>query len=169
MNRRILCFAAALATSLPLSALAQDKPAEGAKAAEGAKPAEGAAADKPATEQPADGAAAGEDGSTQDARKKHAAQDKFGTSEEEEEKQGTPPPKDPNASKYYLGARFRDFIVPGFMFDLFADGAPDVVNVFSGGPEFVLQSGALEVIFSVTVPYADFSMNEFMFKSKDDP
>ncbi len=167
MNRPILCFATALTLSLPLSALAQDKPAEGAageKPAEGEKP-----ADKPAAEKPADGAAAGADGSTDEAKKKHAAQDKFGTSEEEEEKEGTPPPKDPNASKYYLGARFRDFVVPGFLFDMFADGGPGVVNVFSGGPEFALQSGALEVIFSVTVPYADFSMNEFMFKSSDDP
>lgn len=168
MNRPILCFAAALATSLPLSVLAQDKPAEGAA---GDKPAatDKPAADTPATDKPEGAGAAGEDGSTDAAKKKHAAQDKFGTSEEEEEKQGTPPPKDPNASKYYLGARFRDFIVPGFLFDMFADGGPDVVNVFSGGPEFMLQTGALEVIFSVTVPYADFSMNEFMFKSKDDP
>lgn len=168
MNRPILCFAAALATSLPLSALAQDKAAEGAA---GDKPAQvdKPAADTPVTDKPADGGAAADDGATEEAKKKHAAQDKFGTSDEEEQKDGTPPPKDPNATKYYLGARFRDFIVPGFMFDLFADGAPDVVNVFSGGPEFVLQSGALEVIFSVTVPYADFSMNEFLFKSKDDP
>ncbi|MBK6518315.1 MAG: hypothetical protein IPG04_30355 [Polyangiaceae bacterium] len=76
---------------------------------------------------------------------------------------------DPNKTKLYLGARFRDFIVPGFMFGMFADGGPGIVNVFSGGPELTVQMGALETIVSVTVPYADFSMNEFVFKSKDDP
>jgi hypothetical protein len=33
----------------------------------------------------------------------------------------------------------------------------------------MLRSGALEVVLSFTVPYADGSMNEFMFKSKSDP
>lgn len=86
-----------------------------------------------------------------------------------EDKFGTDDPKPKSDSRYMLGARFRDFIIPGFMFDMFVDGGPGVVNVFSGGPEFMLQTGALEVIFSVTVPYADFSMNDFVFKSKDDP
>src|SRR5512139_2753311 len=144
MNRPILCFTAALALSSPFTAFAQDKPADPA--------ASGAAADKPAGDKPAEGAQKPAEGAgaTEAEKKKHASQDKFGTSEEEEEK-GAPEPKDENKSKYYLGARFRDFIVPGFLFDMFADGGPDVVNVFSGGPEFVLQSGALEVIFSVTV------------------
>ncbi len=160
MNRPILCFTAALALSTPFTALAQDKPAdppptEGADKPAGDKPAE-------ATDKPADGAATAEE------KKKHAAQDKFGTGEEEEEK-GAPEPKDEGKTKYFLGARFRNFIVPGFLFDIFADGGPDAVNVFSGGPEFMIQSGALEVNFSVTVPYADFSMNEFLFKSSSDP
>lgn len=79
------------------------------------------------------------------------------------------PTSDPNKAKFYLGARFRDFIVPGFIFGMFADGGPGIVNVFSGGPELAVQMGALETVVSITVPYADFSMNEFLFKSKDDP
>lgn len=91
------------------------------------------------------------------------ADDKFGTHPD-----GTPA-ADPNKTKFFLGARFRDFVVPGFMFNLFVDGGPGAVNVFSGGPELMVQMGALETIVSVTVPYADFSMNEFVFKSSSDP
>jgi hypothetical protein len=163
MNRSILCFAAALAASFPLTALAQDKPSDAPPAAEEKKPAAEAGAEASA------GASAEAGVKTEEEKKKHAAQDKFGTSEEEEQEGKSEKVKDDSATKYYLGARFRDFIVPGFLFSMFADGGPGAVNVFSGGPEFMLQSGALEVIFSVTVPYADFSMDEFLFKSKDDP
>lgn len=97
------------------------------------------------------------------AKKPETDADKFGT---EDDGSGA---KKSDATRYFLGARFRDFVAPEFMFDLFADGGPDVVNVFSGGPEFMLNTGALEVIFSVTVPYADFSMDEFLFKAKSDP
>jgi hypothetical protein len=90
-------------------------------------------------------------------------EDQFGTPDE------GPPPEKKEGTRYFLGARFRNFVVPAFMFDLFANGGPDIVNVFSGGPEFMLHTGALEVLFSVTVPYADFSMDEFIFKSKSDP
>ena len=154
MSRILLRFAAVMAASVPAAAFAQDKPSE------------------PPSETPpskAEDAAATDATKTEEEKKKHAAQDKYGTSDEEEEKGKTAKPKDPNANQYFLGARFRDFIVPGFLFSPFADGGPGAVNVFSGGPEFMLRSGALEVIFSVTVPYADFSMNEFLFKSKEDP
>lgn len=165
MKRHLLCFAAALATAIPLPALAQGKAAEGAApAAEDKKPAVEGSAEASAGVSAEAGAATSED-----EKKKHAAQDKFGTSDEEEKEGKTEKPQDESATKYFLGARFRDFIVPGFLFSMFADGGPSAVNVFSGGPEFMLQSGALEVIFSVTVPYADFSMGNFLFKSKDDP
>jgi hypothetical protein len=92
--------------------------------------------------------------------------DRFGrTDDDVEEILEDKPPRE----NYYLGARFRDFIVPGFFFDLFVDGGPNLVNVFSGGPEFMMQNGALVAIFSVTVPYADFSMDPFVFKSKSEP
>lgn len=82
------------------------------------------------------------------------------------------PPPDPNKiseNRFLLGARFRDFIVPAFMFHLFVDGGPGAVNVFSAGPEFTVQQGALVISVSLTIPYADYSMNEFVFKSKTDP
>ena len=98
------------------------------------------------------------------AKKPENPDDKFGTEDD-----GTAAKKKKDETRYFLGARFRDFVAPEFIFGLFADGGPDVVNVFSGGPEFMLNTGALEVIFSVTVPYADYSMDEFLFKSKSDP
>lgn len=79
------------------------------------------------------------------------------------------PKVDPKATKFYLGARFRNFVVPSFMFNVFVDGGPGAVNVFSGGPELMVQMGALETVVSLTVPYADFSMSEFVFKSSADP
>jgi hypothetical protein len=98
-----------------------------------------------------------------DPNKPQTPEDQFGTEDD-----GKPAEKKAT-SRYFLGARFRDFVAPNFIFGLFADGGPDVVNVFSGGPEFMLNTGALEVIFSVTVPYADYSMDEFLFKAKSDP
>jgi len=119
------------------------------KPADPAKPAEGSAAtgDKPAN----------------DKAKPPTDEDKYGTTDDG----GKVEP--PNKTKYYLGARFRDFIVPNFMFKMFADGGPGAVNVFSGGPELMVRMGSLEAIVSITIPYADFSMNEFVFKSKQDP
>jgi hypothetical protein len=70
-------------------------------------------------------------------------------------------------TKWYLGARFRNHIIPGFFFDIFADGGPGAVNVFSFGPEMTMHSKGLEIIFSAN--YADYSMDPFVFKSKEDP
>jgi hypothetical protein len=135
------------------------------------QPEDKAPTSKAPTDKPADwvdAPAAGEkpkDGKPVDpnAPKTTTPDDKFGTEED-----GTPAEKK-EGTRYFLGARFRNFVIPAFMFDLFASGGPDIVNVFSGGPEFMLHTGALEVLFSVTVPYADFSMDEFIFKSKSDP
>ena len=178
MKTGVLCLSSALfALSVPAMAQPAQDPAPAAPApAPKAPEAEPTNAPSPEAPRPEDGKAApptdtptdGEGKPLDDAtKKKHAAQDKFGTSDEEEEKKDLE--NDPDATRYYLGARFRDFLAPGFLFSIFADGGPELVNVFSGGPEFVLQSGALDVIFSVTVPYADYSMNEFVFKSKSDP
>jgi hypothetical protein len=176
VKRRILCFAAALIAQAPLAAFAGE-PAAGAPPADTTKPAD---ATKPAGDKPADatadveadatatGEATGEAKTGDAAKKPEGAEDKYGTFEDDAKKKPADEEKRSDVN-YYLGAHFRDFVAPGFMFSLFIDGGPDVVNVFSGGPEFVLQSGALEAIFSVTVPYADFSMNEFVFKGKSEP
>jgi hypothetical protein len=179
MERRILCFAAALLASAPLIASAgepSDAPAGGAPPAGSAAPATPPAGDaKPAD---ATATAAGTDAKPADAtgtapatgeKKPENAEDKYGTFEDDEKKKGDADPEKRSDTNYYLGAHFRDFIAPGFMFSLFIDGGPSAVNVMSGGPEFVLQSGALEAIFSITVPYADFSMGDFVFKGKSEP
>jgi len=77
--------------------------------------------------------------------------------------------KKESGTAWFLGARFRDFIVPHFMFSIFASGGPSDVNIFSGGPEMTMRNGNLEVDMSFTVPYADYSMNGFMFKNKNEP
>jgi hypothetical protein len=85
-----------------------------------------------------------------------------------------PPPADPNSdlkedpSKSYkfIDLRFRDFIVPKFMIDIFASGGT-TVNVFSFGPELSMRKDRVEYDFALS--YWDFSMNEFMFKGKSDP
>ena len=158
----------------PAGESTKDKPKEGA----GDKPKE-SAGDKPkdagsdtSKDKPASGAEGetglsptGEPLATNKSRKRMEV-DKFGRTDDDlDEALADKPPRD----NYYLGARFRDFIIPGFAFDLFVDGGPSAVNVFSGGPEFVMQNGRFVSIFSVTVPYADFSMDPFVFKSKKDP
>lgn len=161
-------------------ALAADEPPPAPTAkAEPPKPeaADPAKKKEPPTERPADWVDANDvppdapvdpkakptDPNDPNAKKPENPDDKYGTEED-----GSPAKKK-DETRYFLGARFRDFVAPEFIFDLFADGGPDLVNVFSGGPEFMLNTGALEVIFSVTIPYADFSMDPFLFKSKSDP
>jgi len=151
-----LCFTAcALLLSAGL-AHAGDPPKSG-----DAPPAAGAT---PATDAPAAGTstppAAGADAN---AKKTPSDDEKYGTNDDGSKAHAA------DKTKFYLGARFRDFVAPAFMFHLFADGGPGAVNVFSGGPELMVLMGSLETIVSITVPYADYSMNEFVFKSKSDP
>jgi len=157
MRHSSLAFASLVLLS-PVATWAGEPPAADAAAADGTKPAEpppGKPADWVDEKNPNDPNAKPSD------KPPGTPDDKFGTDED-----GKKPKSD---TRYVLGARFRDFIVPNFLFGLFADGGPGAVNVFTGGPEFMIQTGSLEVIFSVTIPYADFSMNEFPFKSKSDP
>jgi hypothetical protein len=145
---------------------AGDKPKDGAGDKPKDVPSE-AGKDKPAGGSEGDTGLSptGEPLATNKSRKRMEV-DKFGRTDDDlDEALADKPPRD----NYYLGARFRDFIIPGFAFDLFVDGGPSAVNVFSGGPEFVMQNGRFVSIFSVTVPYADFSMDPFVFKSKKDP
>lgn len=162
MKPSALCFSALCLVVPAASAFAQEEPkpthrlegsAGASVGADASTPADPAAGEAPKADPNAAPTATTPDGKPVEA----AATD-------EEAKRS-----DPNKTKYYLGARFRDFIVPGFIFRWFADGGPSAVNVFSGGPELMVQMGPLEVITSVTVPYADYSMDEFVFKSKDDP
>ncbi|AUX39194.1 hypothetical protein SOCE26_005760 [Sorangium cellulosum] len=65
----------------------------------------------------------------------------------------------------FIGARFRNVIVPKFMVNFFADGG-STVNVFTVGPEFVTRRDGLEI--DLAISYADYSMDPFLFKGKQD-
>jgi hypothetical protein len=92
------------------------------------------------------------------------------------EKDKAAPPEGDDKDKYnpievdgkayrFIGLRFRNFIVPQFMINLFADGGASV-NVFSFGPEFTTRKDGIE--FDVALSYADYSMDPFLFKGKSD-
>ena len=75
------------------------------------------------------------------------------------------PREDPLKSYYFVGVRFRDVVVPKFMLNIFADGG-STVNVFTFGPEFSSRKAGVE--YDIGLSYADYSMNEFLFKAKAD-
>lgn len=69
-------------------------------------------------------------------------------------------------SYWFLGFRFRNFIIPKFMINLFVDGG-STVNAFEFGPELTYRRGPLEL--DMHLGYADYSMDRFLFKEKSDP
>jgi hypothetical protein len=71
------------------------------------------------------------------------------------------PREDPLKTYYFVGARFRNVIVPKFMLNIFADGGA-TVNVFTFGPELSSRKAGIE--YDIGLSYADYSMNEFLFK-----
>jgi hypothetical protein len=75
------------------------------------------------------------------------------------------PREDPLKSYYFIGARFRNVIVPKFMLNIFADGGR-TVNVFTFGPELSSRKAGIE--YDIGLSYADYSMNEVLFKGKSD-
>lgn len=75
------------------------------------------------------------------------------------------PKEDPSRAYYFIGMRWRDTIVPKFMINIFADGGA-TVNVFSFGPELGIRKDGFEL--DIAFSYADYSMNPFLFKGKDD-
>ncbi|XYH98850.1 hypothetical protein ACMHYB_03545 [Sorangium sp. So ce1128] len=83
---------------------------------------------------------------------------------EEAPSDNAPLEKDGKAYKF-IGMRFRNVIVPKFMINLFADGGASV-NVFTFGPEFTTRKNGLELDLSLS--YADYSMDPFLFKGKND-
>lgn len=72
----------------------------------------------------------------------------------------------PDQSYWFLGLRFRNFIVPKFMINIFVEGGA-TVNAFTFGPELTYRRGPLEL--DMALSYADFSMDPFMFKEKSEP
>lgn len=75
------------------------------------------------------------------------------------------PREDPSKTYYFVGARFRDVIIPKFIFNIFADGGR-TVNVPMGGLEFSSRKNGVE--YDIALTYADYSMDEFLFKGKKD-
>jgi hypothetical protein len=75
------------------------------------------------------------------------------------------PKEDPGKAYRFIGLRFRNLIVPKFMLNIFADGGT-TVNAFTFGPEFTTRKDHIE--FNIALSYADYSMDPFMFKGKDD-
>ncbi|MGK4007777.1 hypothetical protein WMF31_34495 [Sorangium sp. So ce1036] len=65
----------------------------------------------------------------------------------------------------FIGLRFRNVIVPKFMINLFADGGA-TVNVFTAGPELTTRKDGFEI--DLAMSYADYSMDPFLFKGKND-
>jgi hypothetical protein len=90
----------------------------------------------------------------------------------EKDKAPEPPPAtdwDPlekdGKSYRFVGMRFRNVIVPKFILNLFSDGGA-TVNVFTFGPELSTRKEGLEI--DLALSYADYSMNPFLFKGKND-
>jgi len=69
-------------------------------------------------------------------------------------------------SYWFLGVRFRNFIIPKFMINLFVEGG-STVNAFEFGPELTYRRGPLEL--DMHLGYADYSMDGFLFKERGDP
>lgn len=65
----------------------------------------------------------------------------------------------------FIGLRFRNIIVPKAFVNIFADGGA-TVNVFSFGPEFTTRKDNFEL--DLALSYADYSMDPFLFKGKND-
>jgi hypothetical protein len=76
------------------------------------------------------------------------------------------PFEDPLKRYYFIGLRFREAIVPKFMFNWFADGGRNVF-VPMVGPEFITRRDHLEV--AIALMWADYGMDPFLFKGHSDP
>lgn len=66
---------------------------------------------------------------------------------------------------YFLGVRFRDLVVPQFMFDLFAKGG-STGNAWLIGPELSMRKYSIEI--DIALAYADYGYGPVMFKGKSD-
>jgi hypothetical protein len=75
------------------------------------------------------------------------------------------PREDPLKSYYFIGLRFRNIVIPKFILNIFADGG-STVNVFSFGPEFTSRKKRIQ--YDIGLSYADYSMDEFLFKGSSD-
>ncbi|MFO0613679.1 MAG: hypothetical protein U0414_13875 [Polyangiaceae bacterium] len=182
--RRLIFLSSVLTASLTLPALAQPAPppppppapAPDPKPADpkpaDPKPADAKPADpKPADAKPADpkpeekkpDAKPGEG----DAKPEDKKKDHFGEGDSPIDDIEKQPEQKKDGAEWFLGARFRDYIVPHFIFSLFASGGPENVNALTGAIEASMHNGAFELDLSAF--YGDYSMDEFLFKNKKEP
>ncbi len=138
------------------SALAADPPTAEAKGSESASDGSAKGSDKPA-------------GETDKEADKAAEADKASADGTASAKKPDPldPKEDPSKGYFFLGARWRQYIIPPFFFDLFANGGFPVVSPPSGGLELGYRKGGLEIDFSAS--YADFGLGDTVFRGKNEP
>ena len=112
-----------------------------------------------------------ESGSDKDDSDKDKDKDKDEDGDEDKGKAGEDegdsldPSEDPRVGYHFLGMRFRDFIVPKFILNIFADGGA-TTNAFTFGPEYVYRRDNLQ--YAIAASYGDFSMDPILFKGWDD-
>lgn len=112
----------------------------------------------------------GEGDAKPDDKKDDKKKDRFGEGDSpiddlDAKPDGAPVKKD--GAEWFIGARFRDYIVPHFIFSLFASGGPSNVNALTGAIEAAMHNGNFELDLSAF--YGDYSMDEFVFKNKKEP
>ena len=137
---------------------AADKAAADKAAADKAA-ADQAAADKAAADKAADDKAAADKAAADKAAADKAAADKAAA-------EANDPFEDPNKTYRFIGLRYRDAVVPKFMINWFASGGRNV-NVPMVGPVYTTRKDHVE--YDLSLMYADYSMDPFLFKGLSDP
>lgn len=66
---------------------------------------------------------------------------------------------------YFVGARFRDIIMPQFMLEIFAKGGA-TGNLWLVGPELSMRKAGTEI--DISLSYADYGFGPAMFKGKNE-
>jgi hypothetical protein len=131
------------------------------------------AADPPKAETKASDSATGDDSGKDSDKPADKEADKAADKEGADARASSPkadpldPKEDPSKGYFFLGARWRQYIIPPFFFDLFANGGFPVVSPPSGGLELGYRKGGLEIDFSAS--YADFGLGDTVFRGKNEP
>lgn len=80
---------------------------------------------------------------------------------------GGSPVELPGKTYHFLGLRYRGYIVPKFMQNMFGADGGRTVYVHDFGPEFAIRKDGFEYLFALT--YADYGMKPTPFKASSDP
>jgi hypothetical protein len=134
------------------SALAQAKETKDEKAKEEKKDDTAAGDDKDDAAKPAEGT--------------EATKAPVGKPADDEPKDPHDPREKQDKTYYFIGARWRQNYLPKFMLNLFVSGGPTKVWVPSFGLEGTMRRNGFDTTLYLT--YADWSMDPFAFKGKDE-